>query len=565
MSQYQITSPDGRQFEVTAPEGASQEDVLSYAKENFPKMQGVEAVKAPEVEQGFTERVSRRLGERRQEVSKTFEDVATGEITGAEGALQTLGKGAAGASLDIVGEGIISLGRGISAAVPDAIEDPIKREVVEGWDTLMNTDVGEYATEALTGGIEKWNEFKAGNPRWAKNIESGVNIAAIVSPVKAKAHAKPTTLGKASNYFEDIAGKQVKRKRKDFVGDLISPKKTPKVRAAETARTTEKGRGLLRRDVVELSAREKDIAAEVSKINGVTPKNSIQKNLNAIQEANQKIAKQLDADVGKRRILGLRATTSKKIDDAISLMVAENPVITGNAVTVANKISAKAKKIIESNPGTPKGLLDSRKQLDSWIKKQKGTKVFDPELESALSVAVRDVRNVINDSVEASTGSAAVKQELKKQSLLFDAIENLAPKAADAHNWAIGRGVQNMAKILPFRSQMVNEGSAILGLGLVGGSALLSPYFAGGLAATAITYAGHKAIMSATTKKMLSNTVKAMDKALLSAKQPSMVRQLRADRAAIIELMKTAEIRDDEAEKEQRKDALPEDEANQLP
>ncbi len=35
MPKYEITSPDGKRFEVTAPEGASQEEVLAYAKKSF--------------------------------------------------------------------------------------------------------------------------------------------------------------------------------------------------------------------------------------------------------------------------------------------------------------------------------------------------------------------------------------------------------------------------------------------------------------------------------------------------------------------------------------------------
>ena len=36
MSEYEITSPDGRQFIVNAPEGASQEQILAYVKDNLP-------------------------------------------------------------------------------------------------------------------------------------------------------------------------------------------------------------------------------------------------------------------------------------------------------------------------------------------------------------------------------------------------------------------------------------------------------------------------------------------------------------------------------------------------
>jgi len=46
MPKYEISSPDGRKFEITAPEGATQEQVLAYAKSNFgsptPKQEPVD-------------------------------------------------------------------------------------------------------------------------------------------------------------------------------------------------------------------------------------------------------------------------------------------------------------------------------------------------------------------------------------------------------------------------------------------------------------------------------------------------------------------------------------------
>lgn len=37
MAKYRVTSPEGQTFEVTAPDGASQADILAYAKANMPK------------------------------------------------------------------------------------------------------------------------------------------------------------------------------------------------------------------------------------------------------------------------------------------------------------------------------------------------------------------------------------------------------------------------------------------------------------------------------------------------------------------------------------------------
>lgn len=45
MGQYRITSPDGQEFEITAPEGASESEILDYAKRNFSMMPKAQATK----------------------------------------------------------------------------------------------------------------------------------------------------------------------------------------------------------------------------------------------------------------------------------------------------------------------------------------------------------------------------------------------------------------------------------------------------------------------------------------------------------------------------------------
>ena len=37
MPTYVVTAPDGKEYEITAPEGATQEQVLAYAQQNYSK------------------------------------------------------------------------------------------------------------------------------------------------------------------------------------------------------------------------------------------------------------------------------------------------------------------------------------------------------------------------------------------------------------------------------------------------------------------------------------------------------------------------------------------------
>jgi len=377
-------------------------------------------------------------------------------------------------------------------------------------------------------------------------IESIFNIGMLLAPVKVKARADPSPLGRVAKSLDLATDRQLLKRRSDFVGKLISPERSKKVLIEETARTAEKGRGLLKRSVVDLSGHEKSVAAEVAKIRSVTPKNSYQGNLNAIAQENKVMGDQLKKRIGDRLMLNLPGEATRKIDDAIENLILENPVITGNAATVANKIAVKAKQIIEKNRSSPRGLLTARQELDSWIKAQKGSKVFDPELEGSLSVSVRAVRTAMNDILDKNA-SVAVKDSLKRQSLLYNAMDNLAPKAAAQSNYAVGRLVQDVATVLPFSSKFINEFSTVLGLGLVGGSALLSPGAVGSLASAAIVgRAGYKTVISPTAKKALSSLIKATDKAIYTSKNPSMIKQLRADRALVVELLKKAEVREDD-------------------
>lgn len=539
MATYQIQSPDGQSFEITAPDSATEAQVMEYAKVKFqPAKQPISQPREqPGQEGGFISNVSADLEKRIESGVQTGKEFLGGELSLQEAMLQEGGT-VAGAALDVVGEGLASAGRGIKEITPE----PVQEAVGAGFESLINAlPFKDEAIEALSSGTEGWKSFSESNPRIAKDIESVVNIGMILSPAKMKVKAKPTLLSDAAKSLDSTAKRQILKKRSDFVGDLITPERTKKVLTEETSRTAEKGRGVFKRSVVELSKKEKEIADEVSKINSVTPKNSFQGNLNAISQENTKLARKLDKAVGNRKVLGIHNKANKKIDDAISLIIAESPVITGKAETVANKIAIKAKQIIARSPDTPKGVLDARKELDSWIKSQKGKKVFDPELEGALSVAVRSVRGALNDTVEASTG-ASVKKSLKKQSLLYNAMDNLGPKAAAEANNAIGRLVQNMAQILPFRSKFVNEVGTVLGLGVVGSSVLLSPYFAGGLGATVVGRGVYKAAISPKVKQSLSAVLKETDKAIKASKDGDMIRQLRADRAVVRELVNTAEV-----------------------
>lgn len=53
MPEYDITSPEGKKFRITAPEGATQDEVLAYAKDQFAKMPKEQVQETPKQQAGI--------------------------------------------------------------------------------------------------------------------------------------------------------------------------------------------------------------------------------------------------------------------------------------------------------------------------------------------------------------------------------------------------------------------------------------------------------------------------------------------------------------------------------
>ena len=514
-------------------------------------MDRLENIGPEEKERGFIENIEDRYNQRKLEVSDTIEDLIEGNITKGEGAVQLIGKGVAGPVFDVVGEGIVSLGKSAFSILPDWLQEDVKESAIDGWNAISDTEIGQQAIEAVKGGAKKWGEFKENNPRAAKNIESTVNIAALISPVKVKKNMEPTIVGRTSDLIEEKAKQQIAKNRSDFIGDLISPKKTPKVRIDEVARTKEVGKGPLKRNIISLSSKEKEVANVITNIKGVSHKNTLQRNYNIIADENLKQAKMLERSLAARKIQVNRKEAFGKIDSKIDDIVATNPLIVGNAETTARRASDMAKRLIDESDGTAAGMLRARRKFDNWVIRQKGEKAFSSDVDNALTISVREIRRTMNDLADDAVKrygqrkggmrSEGIRRSLNNQSKMFDALENIAPKAAEEHALAIGRAWQNATKLLPFKEKATRELALLFGIGGLGASAVFAPFITGTLGIGGTLYGSYKLIMSPQMKQGIAKLLKMTDAAIRTSTNPNMIKQLRADKALILEALKAAE------------------------
>lgn len=503
----------------------------------------------PETEEeklGFLQRVGEDLQRRNDLGAEIQKSLDEGEIGYAESVLQSAGKVGAGAVLDFMGEATVSLGKGLNSLSGGLIGDAIKTTadlytktpVGKAAIAFLNSPIGQRGLEAGKAGVNEWFEFKEEHPRAAMNIEAVVNMGLVLAPAKGKPKAKAGSLGKTAEKLVSKADDQIAAKKGKFINELVRPKQTAGVRAEQVGRTVEKG--ALRSKVVELSPQEAKIAEFVKDVKGVSPKNTLQGNYTVISKEVAEEAAKLKGALAKNDVVIPKREFMKTLDDSLNRLH-ENPLIVGDAEKTAQRILVKMKKIVEGEKGTASGLLEARKKLDSWVRSQKSGAIFDPKNENALSIAIREIRNTTNDFIDLNATNVAVKQSLKKQSNLLRAMDNIAPKAADEGANAAIRLWQRTTKLLPLRGEFNQQMALLFGVGGLGASAAFAPFFTKAAGATLGTYAAGKFIMGPTVKKGLAHLLKATDDAIKATKDANLIAELRADRALLVEMIKSAE------------------------
>ena len=130
------------------------------------------------------------------------------------------------------------------------------------------------------------------------------------------------------------------------------------------------------------------------------------------------------------------------------------------------------------------------------IKRQKPN-AFAWDKESALTIALREIRTSANDLVDSKAVDVPVKELLQKQSNLYRAIDEMAPKAAMEAQSALWRLWQKVKNALGLRWQI------LAGSGLVTGW-IVAPW----LVQWILMWAGWWLLWVQAIKALLSPTVR---------------------------------------------------------
>jgi hypothetical protein len=506
----------------------------------------------------FFKRVYEDFKERGTKLNKLEKQLLTGERPPLEAAINIANQGVAGPLIDVIGEGLQSAFNGANSAIKmlaPNLGDAVSTKIKQGFEHMVNTDVGQAGLKALNTSEATWKDFAAKNPRTAELLGSMFNIATVFSPA-SKAKAPPSLLGERAQALDKLAGKQIEESRRTFVTRLIQEKETPTIAKEHARRKVSVGEeefkiynpvSYFQRYEVIPSKKEKEIADLVMKIPAVSKARSVQGNYNAVYEANIKEAQDLE-----RTLAGMTTTridpvvAGSRIQTAMTDLIKSNPTIVGEPALAAKAklVADKAAAFIKDNPDNPLGMLKARQALDHWAELNKPN-VFD-KTQDAFTVSLRTARTEMNDMIPMSVDSR------RKQNLMYEAQDVLDSKAAIDANTRIGRTLQNVFRVLPLRERALSIMALIGGTSILGAAHTMAPYLTTGLGVALVVPAAGKMIMSSQAKQGASLLIKLTDEAILKSKNDLMVAQLRKDRIALVELLKTSATWE-ELEKERQK------------
>jgi hypothetical protein len=495
----------------------------------FLENQGVINQKPAEPAQktGFFQNVKNIISKRGENVGESYDRQFAGQQSPIETGVQLAGQ-TFGTAFDIAFEGI----KQVVGLAPKQLKDLVG----DAGQKFLETDIAQLGLQKLQQGVEAYQEWKQENPREAANLEAIGNLASVIpvgtggkAGVSVVSREVRPALGQASARLEQAALSQAGAKQSDFVLDLVQPEFTKRVQK-ETAGRTVEGKGITGSRTRTPDAQEALMRDVVSEIPDVKPSNTFLKNYNVIEENLGARASNLVSEIKANDFIFPRRELNKALSDIKERIIA-NPVLTGNLETTAEKLINQFNKMVAEAPAKGSSFLQVRKDFDKWVMTQKGAKAFDPTTENAFSIVLREVRQGANDFLANKAPSVPVKQSLREQSALFNALDNIKPKIANEANSRIERFFDRVGKVVGTKNRVVQGGAVALGLGGLGAASTLAPFFTvlGGLGTAGV--ATYKLATSPQTKKALSRVLKEVEKQMpnVSTSQQAELRTLVKD------------------------------------
>nr|AUN36863.1 hypothetical protein [uncultured bacterium] len=420
-----------RQIIQNAPSGTSPGGVIAALRQKGYQLEGYDQPSSKDP--GFLQRVKSDISKRQENINEISKNHSQSELSTN---FQIIGQGF-GAGADTFAEAGKSIYKTVFPEFLRNLASKIGQRVVS--EVSNATIAGEgtpKVSELVSKGAEKYNEFKQEHPELAGNIEAAGNIVRAAGEVYGAGKSVDLALqaGKAGVQ----TGKQVinsfenKAAQNELDDVLQLTRATLNKQEKKAALTAGQGqqKGLLKTIDIQPSARDIEVAEAARTV--VNPSKSAVQNISAINKeitaSSQDVIKALERNNSIFNTRQLRTYVSSAAESAErQILLAGDEAAQKAYRGVVNTFMS----VVAKHPKTLKGLLAARKEFDRIA--EAGLKgVFSEGVISARKQAIRDIRRRANEYIaEQLPAGDALKEVLLRQSLLFEARDNIADKTVE--------------------------------------------------------------------------------------------------------------------------------------
>lgn len=338
--------------------------------------------------------------------------------------------------------------------------------IAEGFTSLFGIKnfVGGAAGKVIGAAGQKYSDWASKHPEAAKDLGAAFDIGSLLVGGEGESAAKSV----ATEAKQGIAG-ALKGGEESAIRDVYDVVK-PKLSSAEESAAKAEGRatteGIMKKTVIQPTKQELEMA-KYAKEAGVKSGNTFDKNI-AIMKQSQKAS----ADLVRQGLKDSKAIWNENEFKGV-LNKIEEPITVKSDATLANQathLKNAVDQLVDTATKKPEGILDVRQKFDRLIQDQFGSRIFSKD--DPFGKLVRSYRKAMNDFAEskipdgALPGGKTFKGELRRQSLLYDAIDNVsetAPKVGESARPALKKAGQFIKK----HKTAIEIGAGAVGVGEV--------------------------------------------------------------------------------------------------
>lgn len=314
------------------------------------------------------------------------------------------------------------------SVVDHVIPDAVKKTSGDAIDWVAG-QINKIA--GVTNKLNWINKFMDANPDVPKSVSDVVNTVSLLGVEKAEApeakEPSPIKNPQTKTMNDFVSGKSQPAVDKATL-EIIKPQLSKIETEKALAQGRGKGGGLFSKTEILPDKRTIEVAKAMEGIvkKGETGAENISRVKNALTT---------EADTLQKKVSTIKQPVSVK-GVTTWLDGVEKPIEIKSDDTLNRKFDItknSLRKILTKNigdGGNVSTLLKSRKEFDSLVDREFPT-LYDRE-NAPFRSAVKSMRDALNNAIEANLPDGfGYKESLKKQSLMYDAIDNIAGKSAN--------------------------------------------------------------------------------------------------------------------------------------